>query len=92
MKLEFSRHNFEKFSNIKFHKNPSSGSRLDRCGRTDGHYEANSRFSQFYECAWKKNTEFQTFYFVCVCVFSLVLRSCLDLAEILHRKSVMVIS
>ena len=51
MKLEFSRHIFEKYSNIKFHENPTSGSRvvpqgqLDR--RTDKHDEANSRFSQF---------------------------------------------
>jgi hypothetical protein len=35
MQLEFSRHIFEKFSNIKFHKNLSSGSRGIPCGRTD---------------------------------------------------------
>ena len=35
MKLEFSRHVFEKYSNIKFHKNTSSGSRVVQCGRTD---------------------------------------------------------
>ena len=34
-KLEFSRHIFEETSNIKFHKNPSSGSRVVPCGRTD---------------------------------------------------------
>jgi hypothetical protein len=28
MKLEFSKHIFEKYSNIKFHENPSSGSRV----------------------------------------------------------------
>jgi len=33
MKLEFSRQIFEKSSNIKFHENPSSGSRIN--GRTD---------------------------------------------------------
>jgi len=27
---------FEKFSNIKFHEIPSSGSRVVSCGRTDG--------------------------------------------------------
>ena len=37
--------------NIKIHKNPPSGSRFVPCGRTDGHDEANSRFSQFYESA-----------------------------------------
>jgi len=31
MKLEFSLQIFEKFSNIKFHGNPSSGSRVVQC-------------------------------------------------------------
>ena len=35
MKLEFSRNFFEKPSNIKFHENPSSGSRDVPCGRAD---------------------------------------------------------
>jgi len=51
MKLEFSRRILEKSSKTKFSKNPSSGSRVDPCGRTDGrtdrHDEANSSFSQF---------------------------------------------
>jgi len=34
MKLEFPRQIFEKFSNMKFHDNPFSGSRVP-CGRTD---------------------------------------------------------
>jgi hypothetical protein len=34
--LEFPRQFFEKFSNIKFHENPSTGSRLVPCGQTDG--------------------------------------------------------
>jgi len=29
----------KKHSNIKFHVNPSSGSRVFPCGRTDGHRE-----------------------------------------------------
>jgi hypothetical protein len=37
MKTEFSRQISEKFSNIKFHEDPSSGSRVVPCGRTDGH-------------------------------------------------------
>jgi hypothetical protein len=41
---------FQKHSNIKFHENPCSGSRVP-CGlrdrRTDRHDEAGSRFSQF---------------------------------------------
>ena len=36
MKLEFSRQFSEKYSDIKFHKNPSSGSRVVARGRTDG--------------------------------------------------------
>jgi len=36
MKLELSRLIFEKYSNIKFHKNLSSSSRVVPCGRTDG--------------------------------------------------------
>ena len=55
MKLEFSRHIFEKSSNIEFHENLSSGSWVVPCGQTDwradGHDEANSRFSQFFEHA-----------------------------------------
>ena len=36
MKLEFSRQTFEKYSNIEFHENPSSGSRVVSRGHTDG--------------------------------------------------------
>jgi hypothetical protein len=40
MKLEFSRQIFEKYLNIIFHENPSSGSRVVSCGQmarqTDG--------------------------------------------------------
>jgi hypothetical protein len=52
MRLEFSRQIFEKLSNIKFHENPSSVSRVAPCGQTDKqagrqrdrHDEANSLF------------------------------------------------
>jgi hypothetical protein len=47
MKLEFSRQIFEKSSNIKFHEDPSSGSRDVPCGQTDRHDEANRSFSKF---------------------------------------------
>jgi len=49
MKLEFSRQILEKSSKTKFHDNPSSGSRVVPCGRTDRLDEANSCFSQFCE-------------------------------------------
>jgi len=46
MKLKFSRQIFEKYSGMKFNKNPSSGRRAVTCGQTDGqtirHNEANS--------------------------------------------------
>ena len=45
MKLGF----FETRSNIKFHENPSGGSRAVPRGRTDRHAEANSRFPHFCE-------------------------------------------
>ena len=35
MKLEFSLHIFENYSDNKFHENPSSGSRVVPYGRTD---------------------------------------------------------
>ena len=35
MKLEFSQRIFEEYSNVKFHENPSSGSRVVPCGGTD---------------------------------------------------------
>jgi len=44
MKIEFSRQIFEKYSNVKYYKNPSSGSRVVKCGKTDRHNDGNSRF------------------------------------------------
>jgi hypothetical protein len=47
MKLGFSRQvHGEKSLNTKFDENPSSGNRVIPCEQTDGHDEANSRFSQ----------------------------------------------
>jgi hypothetical protein len=72
MKLEISRQVFEKYSNTKFHENQpsrslifhkisSGGIRVVPCGRTDRHNEANSRFSQFYERAYKCNKNISVF-------------------------------
>jgi len=47
MKLEFSRYTLKKYSNIKFHKNPSSGSYVDPCRQTDRYDETNNHYSQF---------------------------------------------
>jgi hypothetical protein len=51
MKIELSEQIFEKYSNVKFYENPSSGSRVVPCGRTDSHDECNSRYLKFYERA-----------------------------------------
>jgi len=49
MKPEFSQQIFGKSSNIKFHENQSSGSRVVPHGQTDRHDEANNHFSRFCE-------------------------------------------
>jgi hypothetical protein len=36
IKIKFSRQTFEKYLNIKFHENPSRGSRVVQCGQMDG--------------------------------------------------------
>jgi hypothetical protein len=47
----FFRQIFKESRNTKFNQNPSSGSRVVPCGRTDRDDEANSRFSKFSENA-----------------------------------------
>jgi len=62
MKLEFSQQIFEKYSNIKFHENATSGKRGVPCGQTDGrrdrHYEANSWFRTFTNAPKKRWPKF----------------------------------
>jgi len=41
MKLEFSQQFFEKYSNIKFHEDLSSGNLVVSCGQRGGHNFAN---------------------------------------------------
>jgi hypothetical protein len=43
MKLELLRQIFQRYSDIKFHENPSTENRVVPCGRTEGH-ESNSHF------------------------------------------------
>jgi len=43
IKLEFSRQIFKEYSNMKFQENPSSGSRVFPCGRTDGRADMESK-------------------------------------------------
>jgi len=56
MKLDSFRHFFEKYSNTKYHENPSSGSRVVPRGRAGGqadrHDEENNSFSQFCKHAY----------------------------------------
>ena len=65
MKLEFYRQIYENYSNIKFHENPFSGSRVIPCGEPDkGHTDrqtcqANSRFSQLCERVLKQHNTTQ---------------------------------
>jgi hypothetical protein len=47
MTVEFCGQIFKKYSNIKFHSNPSSGSRFLTCRQTDSHDEANGHFLNF---------------------------------------------
>jgi hypothetical protein len=58
MKIEFSRQTLEKYSNIKFHEKPSTGSRVYPCGQTDRHDEANSFFSFNFAKAPRKHKQF----------------------------------
>jgi hypothetical protein len=51
-KVVFSRKAFKTFSNIKFHENPSSGSRVVSCGLSERRDETNSRFLRFCESAF----------------------------------------
>jgi hypothetical protein len=55
MKREFSQHVFEKYSNIKFHENPPSESRIVpgglTGGATDRNDKGNDRSSQICELA-----------------------------------------
>jgi len=45
MIFEYFQHFFEKYSNMQFNQNPSSGSRAVSCGHMDRHDEASSHFS-----------------------------------------------
>ena len=60
IKPEFPQQIFKKYTNIIFHRNRSSDSRVVPCGRLEGrtHEEANSRILQFCERTYK-------FLFVC---------------------------
>jgi hypothetical protein len=51
MEFEISRQIFEKYPNVKFNENPSSGRRVVSCGQTDRHDETNSHFSKSCERA-----------------------------------------
>ena len=51
MKLEFSGQILEELSYIKFSENPSIGSRVVPCGRTDGHTDMTKLIVAFRNCA-----------------------------------------
>jgi len=56
--LEFSQKISEKYPNIKFHMNSSSGNRVVPCEHTDRHDETNSRFCTFENSSTKTPTSF----------------------------------
>jgi hypothetical protein len=56
MKLEFFRQNFEKHLDIKFHKNPSSGSRVVPCGQKEGRKKEGQTDIQTY-----RHTDMETY-------------------------------
>jgi len=45
-----------KFSSVKFHENPRTESRADKCGQTDGQIRRNMRF--FFEYANASNSPY----------------------------------
>jgi hypothetical protein len=49
MKLEFSEQIFKKYSSNSIKMRPLGAKLFHADGRTDGHYEAHSRFAQFWE-------------------------------------------
>jgi hypothetical protein len=61
MKSEFYRKIFELITNTKFNQNPPVGAEIsDTARQTDGYEEANIRFSQFFEGAYKYNVKYVT--------------------------------
>ena len=54
MKLELSRQILEEVSNIHLHQNPSSGSRVVPCGRTDSKRTYNEVFRNFAKAPYKR--------------------------------------
>jgi hypothetical protein len=51
MKFQMSRQIFEKYQNIKFYKNISSGSRVVSCGQTNGQVDMNKLKVAFHNFA-----------------------------------------
>jgi hypothetical protein len=51
MEFEFSQGILDKYSNIKYHENPSNGSRVVPRERTDRHEGAKNGFTRFCESA-----------------------------------------
>jgi len=65
MKLEFSGQIFKKSSNIKFHENPSSGSRVVLCGQTDGQTDVTKVIVAFRSCANAPKNPLFSYFLMC---------------------------
>jgi len=81
MKFKISRHGFEKYSNIKFHENPSGGT--EAFHERDGQDEANSRFSEFCKRTSTRNEHIMIYTFICASL----LRHALLLDNLYHTAS-----
>jgi hypothetical protein len=69
IKLEFSKQIFKKYSNIKFHENPSSGSQVVPCGRTDRQTDMTKPIVTFRNFANEPKTKSPKYIFCfCACL------------------------
>jgi hypothetical protein len=75
MKLEFSGHMFDKYSNVKHHVNPTGGGGIVRSGLTEGQTRPRQLclFASSRECL-KINVRFvlYTEIYVCVCTYVII--------------------